>query len=85
MYDTGESGEVLKSRSQHWLVATKGNPPIDPNKRLHSWMNATAETGTRSPSMFYTGLETAYEVATRLDVFPDKEREGWTRWVPGMD
>jgi N6-adenosine-specific RNA methylase IME4 len=73
----------LNDRSEHYVLAVKGNPPVDEERKF----STASETGAakdnpKRPMQFYRQIELYCSGKTRLDVFSETTRDGWIPWNP---
>lgn len=73
-----EPGELLDSETEHYVVATAGNPAINYDaSRLSTFLNASLKPGTGKPVGFYQMIEGAFLGKKRMEIGAEAKRDGW--------
>jgi N6-adenosine-specific RNA methylase IME4 len=74
-------GYYFRSKHEHLLIGTKGNPPLsDPSKRPPSVIEAPRTEHSEKPAVVYEIIEQMYPSFKKIELFARKAREGWTAW-----
>ena len=74
--------EWLDDTADFFVVATKGNPGIDPHYKAGTLLKTGIKTGTAEPVGFFTIIERRCMGQARLEIFAETTREGWLVWPP---
>ncbi len=75
-------GEWLYEMADFCFVATRGEPAINTDCKLGTFLKAMAEKGAHEPQHFFTMVEERCAGPTRLEIFAESPREGWLAWPP---
>jgi len=71
-------GSWLRSQTEPYLMATKGNPTVCLTNQSTILM-ADVREHSRKPDEFYEMVETLCP-GSKVDLFAREEREGWVTW-----
>jgi len=77
-------GEWLLNQTEHFVLATKGNPVVDKNHQFSSALSTSQKTGTANPSSFHKLVEEFCPAKNRVELFASTARSGWSLW-PAFD
>ena len=75
-------GEWLNERTEHYIVATYGNPPIRRDQLPTTALVAPSKKGSLKPEGFYHLIEQMCQGQLRLEIFCEGPQEGWKSWTP---
>lgn len=78
-----ESGDWLWNQTEHFILATRGNPSVDREKQPTSALPDAKDDGTGSPSALYELLEDFCPTKSRVEIFAQTTRSGWSSWPTG--
>jgi N6-adenosine-specific RNA methylase IME4 len=76
--DRAASGLWLKDRTEHCLVALRGNPDVLVGRQT-TVIDAAARGASRKPEQFFTLVEELCR-ESKLEMLCREDREGWTSW-----
>jgi N6-adenosine-specific RNA methylase IME4 len=75
-----ETGEWLRDQTEHFILAVRGNPPIDPTQMHSTFLPTQERTGTSKPvglNQLFAGMCSGQRF---LEIFPDSPPKGWNFW-----
>jgi ParB family chromosome partitioning protein len=74
--------EWLNDRTEHYIMAVVGNPPIRRDGKPNTVLVAPPKNGYHKPDGFYQLIELMCLGQSRLEIFCEGPQEGWKSWTP---